>query len=82
MFRVRLINSDDQAEKWLLGQDPGLGDCEQFKMEEQPDAKVAFKTCADMVVTAADGGWPGDMAWSVVAETNEIKDWEKFTLEP
>ena len=74
--------SDYQDEKWLLGQGLGLDDCAQFKLAEQPDGKVAFKTCADMVVTAADSSWPGDMAWSVVADTNEIKDWEEFTLEP
>ena len=69
-------------EKWLLGQEPGLGDCEQFDLENRPGNKVVFWTCANMVVTAADGGWLGDMAWSVVAETGEIKEWEEFTLEP
>lgn len=74
--------------QWLLGQDPGFGDCELFGMEDRPNDperlsdKISLWTCAGMVVTAADGGWPGEMAWSVVAERDEVQGWEEFILEP
>jgi signal transduction histidine kinase len=68
-------------EKWLLGQEPDLGNCEQFELVPEGD-KVAFKTCAGMVLTAGDDGWNPGMEWSVVAETDKIQDWEKFKLEP
>jgi len=73
--------------QWLLGQEPDLGDCELFEMIDLPDDParsgnlVAFRTCAGMLVTAADGGWPGVMQWSVVAESDQVQGWEKFTLQ-
>jgi signal transduction histidine kinase len=68
-------------EQWLLGQEPGLGECEQFDFLPQEDDIVAFGTCAGVVVTAGDGMWPGDMAWTMVTETDKIQDWEKFKLQ-
>ncbi len=77
------------AEKWQLGQEPGLGDCEQFKLIEQSDNEQSgdqfiLETCVGMVVTAGDGGWEPPMDWSIVAEKanseENVKDWEIFTL--
>jgi signal transduction histidine kinase len=73
--------SNTHDEQWLLGQEPGLGECEQFDLLPLEDDKIAFGTCAGMVVTAGDGGWGPLMEWSVVAERDEIQDWEKFNLE-
>ena len=67
--------------QWQLWQESSLGDCGAFDMIEQPEGKVAFRTCMGMVVTAGDVNWPGEMAWAVVAERAEIKEWEQFTLE-
>lgn len=82
----RLSNPDlaptEHDPQWQLWQEAGLGDCGVLVALEQPDGKVAFQTCAGMVVTAGDGGWPGEMAWAIVAETDTVKDWEKFTLQP
>jgi len=65
-----------------LWQDSGLGDCGQFEVVELANGQVAFKTCAGMVFTAGDGGWGPGLQWLVVAETKDIRDWEKFTLQP
>jgi signal transduction histidine kinase len=65
-------------EQWLLWQDSGLSDCGQFDLVDRPGNKVVFRTCAGMVFTAGDGGWPGKMQWSVVAETDNVQSWEEF----
>jgi hypothetical protein len=71
---------------WKLGQAAKLGDCSLFEMidlqddPEKPGDFVAFQTCANMVITAGDGNWPGEMAWAVVAETDKINPWEVFRM--
>jgi hypothetical protein len=76
---------DPQRRLW---QEARLSDCGLFDLvhlpydPERPGDLVAFRTCAGMVVTAGDGNWTGEMQWAVVAETSDMKEWEKFTLEP
>lgn len=73
--------------QWKLWQDSRLSECGLFEMgdllddPERPGNLVAFRTCAGMYLTAGDGGWPGEMVWSVVAETDNVQDWEKFALQ-
>jgi hypothetical protein len=64
---------------WLLGQESELGDCGQFVLHESSDG-VAFETCAGRFFTAGDGNWEGELAWSVVGETDTILTWELFTV--
>jgi hypothetical protein len=64
---------------WQLFQQPELTDCARFVLHERSDG-VALETCAHRYVTAGDGGWEGDLAWSLVAETDEILAWELFTV--
>jgi hypothetical protein len=66
---------------WVLWQDSGLGDCGQFTVHDQGSTGVAFETCVGNFFTAGNDTWSG-LEWLVVAETKEIKDWERFTLEP
>ena len=63
-----------------LWQDSSLGDCGQFDLIHLENDKVAFKTCAGKYITPGNDTWSG-LEWSVIAETIEVKDWEKFTLE-
>jgi signal transduction histidine kinase len=72
----------NQRSDLAIWQDSGLGECGQFDLVELANGKVAFKTCAGMVFTAGDGGWDPGLQWLVVAETKDIRDWEKFTLQP
>lgn len=72
----------EHDKQWLIWQDSNLGECGLFDLVELSNGKVALRTCTGMVITAADGNWPGELAWSLVAETGEIKEWEAFTLEP
>jgi len=65
---------------WMLGQEPTLSDCGQFTLRDLGSDGVALETCAERFVTAGDGNWPGKLAWSLVGETEEIKDWERFTM--
>ena len=64
---------------WQLFQQPERTDCGEFVLHERSDG-VALETCAHRYITAGDGGWPGDLAWSLVAETDEILTWELFTV--
>jgi hypothetical protein len=66
---------------WLLSQQTELSDCGQFDMYELGGDRVAFKTCAGNFWTAGDGGWPTELAWSVVAETDYLDAWELFTMQ-
>jgi hypothetical protein len=67
---------------WLLWQESELGDCGQFVPHDLGRDGVAFETCASKFLTAgaAGDGWEGKLAWSVVAETGDIKEWERFTV--
>lgn len=51
---------------------------EVFKQLEQEDVRIALKTCHGRFVTAMDDqpGWN----WELWAETENVSDWEKFTL--
>jgi hypothetical protein len=64
---------------WRLFQESELTGCGEFVLHERSDG-VALETCAGKYVTAGDGGWEGDLAWSLVAETDEIMAWELFTV--
>jgi hypothetical protein len=65
---------------WRLWQQPELDDCGQFALYDLGGDKVAVETCAGNLLTAGDGGWPAELAWAVVAETDDIKDWERFMM--
>jgi len=65
---------------WLLKQEPELGDCGQFDLYELGDDRVAFKTCAGKFFTPGDDTWEPSLQWTVVAETDILKDWEIFTV--
>lgn len=66
----------------ILRQKSNLGDTEQFDLYEFGNDTVAFKTSEGRFFTAGDAGqgWEGELAWSVVAETKILRDWENFTL--
>jgi hypothetical protein len=64
---------------WQLWQESGLCDCGQFKLRQLQNG-VALETCAVRFVTAGDGNWPGELAWSLVGETDKIEAWEIFTM--
>lgn len=64
---------------WRLFQQSELTDCAKFVLHQRSDG-IALETCASRYVTAGDGGWPGDLAWSLVAETDDILTWELFTV--
>jgi hypothetical protein len=66
----------------MLWQELRPGDCAEFTVLEQPDGKVALKTCAGKYLTAGDdgAGWEPPLAWALVGETSELKEWERFTL--
>jgi hypothetical protein len=65
---------------WALWQDSALGDCARFVPHELEGGEVAFESCAGRFLTAGDGGWASGLQWMVVAETDKIQDWERFTL--
>jgi len=65
---------------WELWQESCLGDCGQFALYDQGGDSVAFETCAGRFVTAGDGNWPAGLAWSLVGETYDALDWERFTV--
>jgi hypothetical protein len=65
---------------WLLWQEPELGECGQFILHDLGDAGVAFETCAGKFFTAGDGGWAPGLEWTIVAETDALRDWEHFTM--
>lgn len=66
---------------WQLRQETKLEDCGKFTIHDLGNGEVAIETCAGRFFTAGNDSWPG-MQWLIVAETNEIKDWEQFTLLP
>jgi hypothetical protein len=66
-------------EQFQLWQDSAMGDCGKFKVLDLDGYFIALKTCAGMVVTAGDGNWGPPMEWAVVAETDQVSSWEKFT---
>ena len=77
----------DSRRGCILRQESELGDPEQFDLYELgPDElgndTVAFRTREGRFFTAGDAGlgWEGELAWSVVAETTILDEWEKFTL--
>ena len=87
-WRPNLLPVTSQHDKqWLLWQDSSLGDCALYDLinlrddSERPGNKVTLRTCAGMYLTPGDGGWPDDLQWAVVAETDEINEWEEFILE-
>lgn len=65
---------------WMLEQGLEPGGCGRFVVHGVGSDGVALETCAERFVTAGDGNWPGDLAWSLVGETDQIQDWECFTL--
>ena len=65
---------------WLLWQASELSDCGRFVLYDQGRDGVAFETCVERFFIAGDGGWPGELAWAVVAETDVLRDWECFTV--
>jgi hypothetical protein len=73
--------SKDATFRWnsMLGQASKLGDWGQFDLYELGSDRVAFKTRDARFFTAGDGFWPGELAWSIVAETENLDDWETFT---
>jgi hypothetical protein len=65
---------------WELWQESGLGDCGQFVLRDLGSNVVAFETCSGNFFTAGDGNWESGLQWSVVAETDVIDAWERFTV--
>ena len=65
---------------WLLWQESELGDCGHFVLHDLGHDGVAFETCAEKFFTAGDGNWEPGLEWSVVAETNVLQAWERFTV--
>jgi hypothetical protein len=66
---------------WRLWQESELGDCGQFVLHNLGRDGFAFETCAGHFLTAGDGGWPGELAWAIVGETDTIGGWERFKLQ-
>jgi hypothetical protein len=64
---------------WELWQESALGDCGQFILHDQGNGELALETCAGRFVTAGDWTWEQGLQWSVVAETDTIDLWERFT---
>jgi hypothetical protein len=71
-------------EDWLLRQSAQEAPCGEFLLHHLGDDKVALQTCAEDIrfVTAGsdDRYWPGELQWSLIAETTQIDDWEKFAV--
>jgi hypothetical protein len=65
---------------WLLWQESELGDCGHFVLHDLGRDGVAFETCAEKFFTAGDGNWEPGLEWAVVAETNVLQAWERFTV--
>jgi hypothetical protein len=65
---------------WRLWQESELGECGQFALYALGGDDFAVETCAGNFLTAGDSGWPGELAWAVVGETDVIKDWERFKM--
>jgi hypothetical protein len=66
---------------WLLRQETRLDECGKFTVHDLGNGEFAFETCAGRYFTAGNDSWPG-LQWSVVAETKELLDWERFRLQP
>jgi hypothetical protein len=65
---------------WLLWQESELHECGQFVLHDLGGDGIAFETCAERYFTAGDGGWEPELEWSVVAKTNVLQAWERFTV--
>jgi hypothetical protein len=63
-----------------LWQELELGDCGQFVLHDLGRDGVAFETCGEKLFTAGDGNWGPGLEWSIVAETDVLRDWECFTV--
>jgi len=63
---------------WLITQETKLERCGQFDLYELGDNRVALKTCANRFLTPGgeDEKWSGELAWSVVGETEYMDEWE------
>jgi hypothetical protein len=72
----------DTRRDCMLRQKPKRGDAEQFDLYELGNDTIAFRTREGRSFTAGDAGqgWEEGLAWSVVAETKILRDWEEFTL--
>jgi hypothetical protein len=67
---------------WALGQEPEPGDCGRFIVHDLGGGKFAFETCAHRYFTALDSNnRPLEEQWLVIAETDKVRDWERFTLQ-
>jgi hypothetical protein len=78
---VTAPDSGTTSADWRLFQQPELTDCGRFTLHEGSDG-VALESCVGKYVTAGDAGlgWEGELAWSLVAETDQILAWELFTV--
>jgi hypothetical protein len=72
----------DSRQGCMLRQESEPNDTEQFDLYELGNDTVAFRTRGGRFFTAGDAGqgWEGELAWSVVAETKILRDWEEFIL--
>jgi len=71
----------NKPQDWILQQEAQLDECGKFTVSDEGDGKYAFKTCAERYFTATDNTW-GDLSWLIVAQTKDLKDWERFFLQP
>jgi hypothetical protein len=67
---------------WMLRQETEPDGCGEFVLHNLGRDGFALETCAGNFLTAgAEGpGWEGKLAWSIVGETDTIKEWERFRL--
>lgn len=77
---VTASKTGESREDWLLQQLPQEIPCREFLLHDLEHNRIALQTCAGRFVTAGDGGWPGDLAWSLVGEQTEILGWEEFAV--
>jgi hypothetical protein len=73
--------ADQDRTDWRLSQAPELDECGQFVLHNVGHDEFALETCAGLFLTAGDGGWPDELAWAIVAETDAIGGWERFRLD-
>ena len=77
---VTAPSTGDTTSDWMLRQESELSDCGQFDLYDLGSDRVAFRSCVGNFFTAGDGGWPPPLTWSVVAETDILQEWERFTV--
>jgi len=64
---------------WVLRQETMLvDDCGKFAAHDLGNGKFAFETCAERYITAGDNSW-GDLSWLMIAQAEQVQDWERFT---